>query len=1401
MSAKKYFQKQKQGQANKVSQLAGNAVTASIDVESTFHIQEKKKFKQKFTPNVDYSHPENFAKYGSATKYYEDAVKRIYNLYPYDGSHAEKLSFENSLTPLEKHILDNKYPKTTGYAAFSPLGWGTKSTAAGDPTTKEYIFFYGGPHVNNVYHTSSLKVNNLKVDYETGNTVEFWLKKEAWPHTTNQTRYEVLLDMRSNAPYNETNHRQLEIYLDNNTATTKGEICILDRIDGDGGPTNIINACLDTGIADIADSKWHHYAITIEKNSSNNFITSSLYVDGAIADVDVTESHGTLSSWAGYNERDGETSFAALGAFAAPTIESGTALKGWYKLSGSMDEFRFWKKNRTAREIGTSYFTNVHGGTNTDTRKYSADKPVDLGVYFKFNEGITGDEVTDSVVLDYSGRISNGAWTGYSSASRNTGSAITQQTDSTEPPDVIIRTTHPSVVSLETELEASGTNWDATNGGSLYSMIPQWMSDEDAASSGELKNLTQILGSYLDTLYLQIQALATLKEPKYLQTGSHEASEGLPSKLLNSYGFDTPEFMINQNVLSSFLSQDEKRIFEDKIHNLKNLIYRNVYNNLPAIYKSKGTEKSFRNLFRCFGVDDNLVKIKLYGDNTEVVLDDEFFSTVATKKSLDLSGILHGDNRSANLFNYKTTAQEAGFIPHKSSPDVPATFETEILFPKFASNTKNYGALEELTKASLFGCHSAKTETDTSFADTDMDFQVFANRDSKERISFMLTSSNGWFPVLTSSYYPVSTSDLKNVYDNTKWNFAVSVKPTTYPFSRGVITSSAYTLEFYGVNYSLGDKVREFSLTDEMTHAKGAGFITGSNKRFYVGAHRTNFTGSILEKTNVKVLSARYWETYLENHEIQYHARDTDNFGTFHPSRNAYLFEFKGKPTNHINEIDTLKFHWQFDKLDTATGAGRVLIDDMTSGSNPYHNNQNYPAYGQNFEANSKLHSMEFINASRLQLPEDFYSSDLIQIRSADDTLFGPSARPNKFFYSVESSMYDIISENMMQFFASLVEYNTLIGIPVEAYRTRYKGLEKLRAIFFERIKNTPDLEKFVQIYKFIDSSLDSVIRNLVPASAATSDEVRTIVESHVLERNKHPRKFPIFAHVNTNINLDTSDTDGTDTEDETSTKNVYKEQDEPEVNIKEDGPTPSPADQPDIEEERLCEDPLADNYQETLPCRRGGCTDVTAINYDAKATYDDGSCRYQVRCENPKADNFGAQEPCRIPGCTDANAMNYESDATYDDGTCRFEKDKYSPEDDYVDEDFENEVDRTEERQDERTDETATRVPEQGDDMSPEQAADYDPEGLAVETPEQEDRKEESPSSGPCKLLYYRKNVKKLAWQGAPPDQKGEKLMEYIEHLNVLIDCVNNSEISQEKKETQRSALESEVISLQDFI
>lgn len=125
------------------------------------------------------------------------------------------------------------------------------------------------------------------------------------------------------------------------------------------------------------------------------------------------------------------------------TAPSGTTVPAGYgKLSASLDEFRVWKDARTPKEIGRNWFTNINGGTNT-TREILGDSLGDtnLGIYFKFNEGITGEDSTDNIVLDYSGRISNGTWTGFTSgSSRNTGSALVSSSASEfETQDPIVR--------------------------------------------------------------------------------------------------------------------------------------------------------------------------------------------------------------------------------------------------------------------------------------------------------------------------------------------------------------------------------------------------------------------------------------------------------------------------------------------------------------------------------------------------------------------------------------------------------------------------------------------------------------------------------------------------------------------------------------------------------------------------------------------------------------------------------------------------------------------------------------------------------------------------------------------------------------------------------------------------
>ena len=87
--------------------------------------------------------------------------------------------------------------------------------------------------------------------------------------------------------------------------------------------------------------------------------------------------------------------------------------------------------------------------------------------------------------------------------------------------------------------------------------------------------------------------------------------------------------------------------------------------------------------------------------------------------------------------------------------------------------------------------------------------------------------------------------------------------------------------------------------------------------------------------------------------------------------------------------------------------------------------------------------------------------------------------------------------------FATIVEFNNFIGAPVNTYKIGYSRLKFFRKIFFDKVQNIPDLDKYIGIYKWIDDALDSILFNLLPASANASEKVRTIIENHILERSK----------------------------------------------------------------------------------------------------------------------------------------------------------------------------------------------------------------------------------------------------------------------------------------------------------
>ena len=257
--------------------------------------------------------------------------------------------------------------------------------------------------------------------------------------------------------------------------------------------------------------------------------------------------------------------------------------------------------------------------------------------------------------------------------------------------------------------------------------------------------------------------------------------------------------------------------------------------------------------------------------------------------------------------------------------------------------------------------------------------------------------------------------------------------------------------------------------------------------------------------------------------ELRNHSKDITTFGRLNPYRNSFIYE-NGESGSYIPRINTLALHWNFENITGSDSSGKFLIQDITSGSSytidPRFTGGEYSRYvGPNYSgqgsqfATIQLDVVDFLFAdiAEQQLPENLYSSDLIEIREGDDTLFTRESRPSKYYFAVETSLYDTVSREMLSFFASINDFNSLIGDPVNMYRTEYKALNKLREFSLKMLQNEPDVDKYVNLYKWLDGALDSVISNLIPASAKTSDKVRNIIESHILERSKYQHKLVQF--------------------------------------------------------------------------------------------------------------------------------------------------------------------------------------------------------------------------------------------------------------------------------------------------
>jgi hypothetical protein len=1257
--------------------LEEEAVKNVPELESAENVKEHRKKIERFIPLVDFRDPNNFARYGSAEAYYKDAITRIYNQFPYDGSEREMQQFLNESNDIDLYMFNNLYPRTTGYAIMSADGWGTKSATAGAgtkavgtvtinvssdpqwlqttadtiqiittdgttvtatahdttttttdtnsptfevnatpqttatniasclnanskleassdglvititqaaagaagnttitgtdndpappgsfssivsftggtdavdwtlPSSTEYIKVMGGPHTAsggmasgslatqftgaNIYNTdiygfdgvhpldrTGTRESNLRFDLSKGVTTELWFRKGDW--ITSLTEKEVIFDLWNGEPSSSAGYGRLLLFVTGAGVATTGQDPFRAHLASGSNVWDMSFGGSTVTTASLTNT-WNHVAFTFLSSSTSKELQSKFYYNGYLQEQTGTAHMATF----------GEVTGSLIGYIGAlQTSPSGnnfhgSSMAGYGKLSGSLDEFRYWKTKRTERDIQRNWWTQVRGGTNTDVSN------ADLGVYYKFNEGITGTSSVESTVLDYSGRISNGNWIGYpSNNARNTGSAIVSASAAgSEFADPIIYSHHPDVVSLYNDLIDSGSVHDNENISSILDSLPSWLvEDDDANGSGDLKKLTQIIGSYFDTLHLQVQGLTQIKTATY-HTASHMKPVPFSDRLLSSKGLFAPETFVDAGILERFANRKDNKEYSTDINDVKNHIYQNIYNNLVYIYKSKGTEKAFRNLIHCYGISDEVLKFNAYGNNTTFKFEDTHYETTIRKNYIDFN---HPTRFAGTVYQNSSSVVHAGQVETAEVTYVSGTYkdfantaEIEVIFPrKFEFSNPQHFDTTFLT-SSIFGYHTASVSStvfEWPVEGEDHNFQLYAIRTAtgSSDAYFRLKSRPAGFDLTSSTY--------SNVYDNQKWNFAVRFKDKFWPYVAGVSGSGLNNdiiVEFVGVNSEYGVIKNQFALS-----ASGLAdeFLTG-HRRYYAGADRTDFTGSTVTQTDVKISSVRHWASYLSDDVIKAHAMDPENVGVLHANRNALFIPDTSFNIENRNfpEIETLALHWDFSQITGSDTNGEFTVADASSGSvtlqSRYPNDGNIShivanqyagtGYFPYATSSTKVVDKNYVPAAKQRLPEVVNSADAVKVLTQDDDLFPSDPAVSQTFFAFEKSMYGVVSQEMINMFGTIVEFNNLIGEVVYKYREGYKDLDKLRLLFFEKIQNDPDLDKFIDYFKWIDSSLSAMIQQLLPASANVADEIRTVVESHILERSSYRHQYPML--------------------------------------------------------------------------------------------------------------------------------------------------------------------------------------------------------------------------------------------------------------------------------------------------
>lgn len=750
-------------------------------------IKQVDKNQNKYISSVDYSTPENFAKFGSAEEYYKLSLNYISNHFPYDASLSKKYDWINSLNELEYYIYKNEYPKSYGYVSLSGSQVLEVQSHVQEPVGDAKTIFNNGSYLT----------NNTIIDFVEGITFECWLRFE-------QKNYAKILSITG---------------MEQEDTGAFSTITVFDIIQEPVDEEDVIRLSITNGNATqkytfqtpISYNTWDHYAFFVKDG------IAKLYVNGRLTeilediDIELLKLKYTFFPL-GLILIKLTNTYVYEGEYEKSSIFN---IGGYGKIS--FDELRMWNGERTVEKIGRYWFTNIDGN---DTYDINNDN---LLFYYKLNEG--WDQEYRFLCLDSSGRKNDAEIKNFRDECALYGSGILSSSNNitTEEPSIIFKGLQYStqVKNYYSNKVDVGYSYDLENDHMLYKKLPGWLtSDEEQNDPKHLKQIIQVISMFYDDLYNKIKEITNYKEINY--NPNPDNIYPFYDKIITSMGFDVTNLFNDTSFIEAISSRNDTYIFEEKISKVKNLIYKNIYNNLSYILKSKGTEKSIKTFLASYGLNEDIIKINIYGNNIENDVNDQLKKKLLKKKTINITG-------------------DAKISSNTIEEPEQFSIETSFMIQNLQYTTSSIAG---------FSCDSKK-------------YFLTVEKQQENVNRFVLNIDNGLsIERVTSSLYTeaLDKNDLWTACFRKKINADTTIgNPYSY----------TNTLELFLINNNVFDNTEVVLSTP---------YEESSELTYYIGSS-DGITGVGSLPSSFKYLNCSFWDICLKDKDIIIHNKDIFNYG------------------------------------------------------------------------------------------------------------------------------------------------------------------------------------------------------------------------------------------------------------------------------------------------------------------------------------------------------------------------------------------------------------------------------------------------------------------------------------------------------------------------------------------